>query len=106
MGSDGDALAATPVLATGNDGGFLAAWTQRDEENTRNLNDVYLRAFNSSGVPTGESGKHNTHLKGSQINPELVQLAGDALVAWTSYGQVGVSQSNGQHERPYGFISY
>jgi len=85
--NDGDTLASTPVLTTGSDGGFLAAWTQRDEENTRNLNDVYLRSFNSSGVPTGKSVKHNTHLKGSQINPELVQLAGDALVAWTSYGQ-------------------
>ncbi len=85
--NDTETLASTPVLATGSDGGFVAAWTQRDEENTRNMNDVYIRSFNSGGVPTGKSEKHNTHLAGQQLKPELVQLAGDALVAWTSYGQ-------------------
>ncbi len=85
--TDKDTLASTPVLASHRDGGFLAGWVQRDEENTRNLNDVYIRSFNSSGLPVGESERHNTHLKGQQAKPELVQLAGDALVAWTSYGQ-------------------
>jgi len=85
--NDNETLASTPVLATGSDGGFTAAWTQRDEVNTRNMNDVYIRSFNSGGVPTGKSEKHNTHLAGQQLKPELVQLAGDALVAWTSYGQ-------------------
>ena len=85
--TDKNTLATAPVLASHRDGGFLAAWVQRDEENTRNLNDVYIRSFNSSGLPVGESERHNTHLKGQQAKPELVQLAGDALVAWTSYGQ-------------------
>ena len=85
--NDTETLASTPVLAAGSNGGFTAAWTQRDEENTRNMNDIYIRPFNNGGVPTGKSEKHNTHLAGQQLKPELVQLAGDALVAWTSYGQ-------------------
>ncbi len=85
--NDGDTLASTPVLVASDEGGFLAAWTQRDEEITLNMSDIYIRSFNSSGVPKTKSARHNTHLKGQQIKPELVQLAGDALVAWTSYGQ-------------------
>ena len=85
--NDNDTLASTPTLATGKDGGFVAAWTQRDEKITKNMNDIYIRSFNSGGVPSGKSEKHNTHLSGQQLRPELVQLVGNALVTWTSYGQ-------------------
>jgi len=84
-----DALASSPVLTGTNGGGFMTAWVQRDEENTRNLGDIMIRMFNANGTPAGSESRHNTYLRGQQDSPELVQLADDALVAWTSYGQDG-----------------
>ncbi len=85
--SEGDVLSSSPVMAGGSGGGFLVSWMQRDEKNTRNLNDIYLRGFSSSGVPSGKAQRMNTHLSGQQEAPELVRLGSDVLVAWTSYGQ-------------------
>ena len=87
--NSGDALASSPTLTATSGGGFTAAWVQRDEENTRNLADIHVRLFNAQGTAAGDAARHNTFLRGQQDSPQLVQLANDALVAWTTYGQDG-----------------
>ena len=84
-----EGLTSEPNLTATSGGGFTAAWVQRDEANTRNLGDVHVRLFNAQGAPAGDSARHNTYLRGQQDSPQLVQLANDALVVWTSYGQDG-----------------
>ena len=85
--NEGDVLGANPALASGEDGSFTLAWEQRDEKNTRNLEDIYLRVFNADGVAQGGQIQQNTFHKGQQEAPALVSLDGEGLVAWTSYGQ-------------------
>ena len=87
--NEGDAIGGSPSLAGSPDGGFVLAWTMRDEENLRNLSDVYVRAFADNGTPLGDQKRHNTYLKGQQSSPQVVRLGSDALVVWTSYGQDG-----------------
>ena len=85
--NDGNGVGFSPALAARADGGFTIAWAQRDEENMRNLSDIYVRSFNSSGLPLTDNQRHNTWLQGQQVSPELVQLDGETMVVWASYGQ-------------------
>ena len=80
-------MGLSPTLTANSDGGFSLAWMQRDEENLRNLSDIYVRTFNSLGLPLTDNQRHNTWLRGQQVEPELVQLGDETLVVWTSYGQ-------------------
>lgn len=83
----GPAVGFSPALTVNSDGGFTLAWVQRDEENMRNLSDVYVRTFNNAGMPLTDDQRHNTWLRGQQLAPELMQLGNETLVVWTSYGQ-------------------
>jgi len=85
--NEGQGVGFSPALGAGPDGGFTLAWEQRDEENMRNLSDIYTRAFNSSGLPLGDNNRQNTWLRGQQLAPEIIKLGDETLVAWTSYGQ-------------------
>ncbi len=85
--NDGQGVGFSPALGTGPDGGFALAWEERDEENMRNLSDIYTRTFNDSGLPLGDNKRQNTWLRGQQLAPEIIQLGSETLVAWTSYGQ-------------------
>ncbi len=85
--NDGNGVGFSPALTARSDGGFTLAWAQRDEENMRNLSDIYVRSFNSSGLPLTDNQRHNTWLQGQQMSPELVQLGGETMVVWASYGQ-------------------
>ena len=85
--NDGQGVGFSPALANNSDGGFTLAWAQRDEENPRNLSDIYVRTFNSSGLPQAVGQRHNTWLRGQQVMPKLMQLNDETLVIWGSYGQ-------------------
>tara|TARA_Y100000588_G_scaffold43261_2_gene41158 strand:+ start:182 stop:2395 length:2214 start_codon:yes stop_codon:yes gene_type:complete len=85
--NDGQGVGMSPALSADAEGGFTLAWSQRDSVNIRNLSDIYTRRFNSAGLPLTSNVRQNTWLRGEQVGPELVQMGGEALVAWTSYGQ-------------------
>ena len=85
--NDGDVLAADPQLATRPDGGFLLTWVQKDETNTRNSSDVYIKTFDNNGLPAVQAVRHNTYLTGRQSTPEVAMVGSDALVTWASSGQ-------------------
>jgi len=87
--NQGDAIGGSPSMGGSADGGFVLAWTMRDEQNSGNLSDVYVRSFSDQGAPLGSQARHNTFLKGQQVSPQVVRLGGDAMVVWTSYGQDG-----------------
>ena len=68
-------------------GGFAAAWTQKDEQSTRNITDIYANTYDSAGLPQGVAKRINTHLPGAQNTPVLV-AAGDAvMVGWVGSAQ-------------------
>lgn len=85
--NDGDVLAADPQLATRPDGGFLLTWVQKDEVNTRNSSDVYIKTFDNNGLPAVQAVRHNTYLTGRQSTPEVAMVGSDALVTWATSGQ-------------------
>ena len=85
--NEGSSVGSSPALTANSDGGFTLAWTQRDEKNPRNLSDIFVRSFNSAGLPVTDNQRHNTWLRGHQVAPELVQLGKEAMVVWTSFGQ-------------------
>jgi len=85
--NDGDVLAADPQLATRPDGGFLLTWVQKDEVNTRNSSDVYIKTFDNNGLPAAQAVRHNTYLTGRQSTPEVAMVGSDALVTWATSGQ-------------------
>tara|TARA_B110000495_G_scaffold135523_1_gene118692 strand:+ start:1270 stop:3570 length:2301 start_codon:yes stop_codon:yes gene_type:complete len=85
--NDGDVMAAEPQLATRPDGGFLLAWVQKDEANTRNSTDVYIKTFDGNGLPAAQAARHNTYLTGRQSTPEVAMVGNDALVTWATAGQ-------------------
>ncbi|HIL24339.1 MAG TPA: hypothetical protein EYG19_02930 [Verrucomicrobia bacterium] len=85
--NDGDVMAADLKLATRPDGGFLLTWVQKDEVNTRNSTDVYIKTFDNNGLPAAEAVRHNTYLTGRQSTPEVAMVGTDALVTWATSGQ-------------------
>ncbi len=85
--NDGDIVSSEVQVASDSGGGFVVAWVQQDEVNMNNLSDVFVKSFDANGLPSGQSSRHNTFLKGRQEAPGLAILGNDALVAWTSYGQ-------------------
>jgi hypothetical protein len=85
--NDGDIVSSEVQIASGSGGGFSVIWVQRDDVNMNNLSDVFVKSFDANGLPSGQSTRHNTYLKGLQEDPGIAVVGSDALVVWTSYGQ-------------------
>ncbi len=65
-------------------GDFGVTWTSADSSGTG----IYARAFNSSGVPIWAESLINTTTAGNQDYSSLkVSPNGEAIVAWSSFGQ-------------------
>jgi hypothetical protein len=79
---------ASPVVAPLNNGGFTAAWSQKDTV-LSNSWDVWGRAFSASGAPTVPAFRINNHLIGDQYQPRLASGPNGCLAVWTSLGQDG-----------------
>jgi hypothetical protein len=77
-----------PVLAPLNNGGFTAAWSQRDTVLTNGL-DVWGRAFSAGGAPTVAAFRINSYLFGDQYQPRLASSPNGVLAVWTSLAQDG-----------------
>lgn len=85
--NEGNVVATEVSLATFASGGFVAAWTQRDEASTRNITEVHAREFAANGLPKGAGQRINTFLPGAQDSPALATVNTGALVVWSSFGQ-------------------
>ena len=65
-------------------GDFGVTWTSADSSGTG----IYARAFNSAGVPIWAETRINTTTAGNQDYSSLtVSSNGEAIVAWSSFGQ-------------------
>ena len=81
-------MCAEPALASLNNGGFTAAWSQKDAVATNSW-DVWGRAFNAHGAPTVPAFRINTFLYGDQYKPKLASAPSGVLAVWTSMGEDG-----------------
>jgi len=88
-------LCANPSLAASVDGGFLAAWSQKQLESLSNSWDVVGRAVSASGVGGTEHVLNNQQY-GDQFGPKAAALGNDYMVVWTSLRQ------DGSHEGVFG----
>ena len=79
-------MCAEPALASLNNGGFTAAWSQKDAVATNSW-DVWGRAFNAHGAPTVPAFRINTFLYGDQNKPKLASAPSGVLAVWTSMGR-------------------
>ena len=79
---------ADPVLAALNDGGFTAAWSQKDTVLTNGW-DVWGRAFSAYGTAAAPAFRINSYLYGDQYQPRLASGPSGCLAVWTSMGQDG-----------------
>jgi hypothetical protein len=78
---------ANPVVAASVNGGFSAAWGQRDGLVFTNGWDIFARCFGADGLPLNPSVRLNTYTFGDQIGPKIATLGSDNFVVWTSVGQ-------------------
>ena len=85
--NEGDVVATEVSLAALSAGGFVAAWTQRDEVSSRNITEVFARQYLSNGLPSGEAQRVNTFLPGAQDSPVLAAVNAGVMMAWSSFGQ-------------------
>ena len=85
--NEGEVVATEVSVAAMPAGGFVAAWTQRDEVSSRNITEVYARQYASNGLPSGEAQRVNTFLPGAQDGPALAVVNAGVMVAWNSFGQ-------------------
>lgn len=81
-------VCASPSLAAAPDGGFIAAWTEKDLVVLNNGWDVYARRFSAIGVG-GNVTRLNTQLYGDQLFPKIQGAGTNYLAVWTSMGQDG-----------------
>ena len=85
--NEGDVVATEVSLTALPAGGFVAAWTQRDEVSSRNITEVFARQYASNGLPNGEAQRVNTFLPGAQDSPVLAAVNAGVMMAWSSFGQ-------------------
>ncbi len=78
----GQALCTKPVVVSTADGGFAAAWEERNESGLGLGQDIYTRNFTNQGQPLGVRNLHNRYGGGDQVNPALAATADGVLVAW------------------------
>ncbi len=77
-----------PDVARDSDGDYVVVW---QEENTDGSGlGIYARRYNSSAVAQGAAFKVNTTTAGNQQEPAIaMDVNGNFIVAWTSFGQDG-----------------
>jgi hypothetical protein len=72
-----------PVVAADAAGGFLVAWSTRDQDGDGI--GVFARRFNATGAPLTNEFRVDTTTAGNQLFPQVAMDAdGDAVVAWKS----------------------
>lgn len=88
-------VCATPDITSAPDGGFMAAWMEKDLVVLDNGWDIYTRRFTSSAVGGnssavgGNENRINTQLYGDQFSPKVARAGTNYLAIWTSLGQDG-----------------
>jgi hypothetical protein len=83
-------ICAYPDLAASADGGFMAAWMERDLVVRANGWDIYARRFTSaSALGGGNVVRVNSQLYGDQYSPKIRRSGNSYLTVWNSLGQDG-----------------
>ncbi|MGI8964775.1 MAG: fibronectin type III domain-containing protein [Limisphaerales bacterium] len=90
--SSATSFCSNPSLCPTSDGGFAAAWSQRDNLIISNGWDVFYRGFNASAIPRNTPFLINTQLFGDQFGPKIAADNTNAFVIWTSVGQDGSNE--------------
>ena len=85
--NDGEIIATEAQLLSLDQGGFVAAWTQKDQLSTRNVSEVYARRFGAGGLPESVAQRINTYLLGAQTSPVLAVSDDELMMSWVSSSQ-------------------
>lgn len=91
MLDSGANICATPAVAALPNGGFTAAWAEKDSKVATNGWDIWARSFNVSETisPVAPEFRVNTFLYGDQYSPKIAADPAGCFVVWTSLGQDG-----------------
>jgi hypothetical protein len=81
-------ICANPVVASGSDGGFIVAWSQKDTQVPPNSWDIFARPYTKAGIG-GATARINTQTYGEQFDPQLAASGSDYFLVWNSLGQDG-----------------
>lgn len=81
-------VCANPSVASGQGGGFVIAWGQKDTTVLTNGWDVFARAYTAVGNG-GAVKPLNTFIFGDQFAPRITSALNGYFVVWTSMGQDG-----------------
>jgi hypothetical protein len=85
-----DRICASPAVSGLPDGGFTAAWSQKDAARDNGL-DIYARVFNAGGQAASDAFRVNSSTYGDQYAPSIVTLPAGQLFTWNSRGnQAGI----------------
>jgi hypothetical protein len=84
-------ICANPSVSAAADGGFVAAWGQKDLQTPSNSWDIFARSFSSDNAG-GTVRRINSHLYGDQFLPHISSAGSDSLVVWTSLAQDGSAE--------------
>ncbi len=82
-------LCATPVLAPGWNGGFVAAWSERYLPDLTNMWDIVVGTFDAAGNPVAPPTVLNTYRPNNQFSPQIAALGDTRFVVWDSLWQDG-----------------
>ena len=85
--NSGDIIATEAQIISLDQGGFAAAWTQKDEQSTRNVTEIYANTYGSAGLPQGAAKRVNTYLPGAQNSPVLAMAGDEVMVGWAGSAQ-------------------
>ena len=82
------------------DGGWVVAWHSYDQDGDGY--GIYQQRYNADGTKLNGETKVNTHVAGSQYDPEIATLAdGGWVVTWTSNGQDAGTNEAGIYQQRY-----
>jgi hypothetical protein len=103
--NSGTDVCANPVVVASTDGGFAAAWSQRElpasfaprtvvssnsvAGSDTNHWDVFGRVFDATGAGNGSAFRLNTYTAGDQFRPRLSRIGSNYVAVWTSLRQDG-----------------
>ncbi|MFN0069620.1 MAG: hypothetical protein ACKVYV_18540 [Limisphaerales bacterium] len=89
--NDNARICANPSVAATEGGGFIAAWSEKDDDTNRSW-EIYARSFAGGGIPEGTSVLVNGLTYGDQFGPSVASIGTEHLVVWTSLGQDGYGE--------------